>query len=171
MLSYFYPDLYVDDIYSIPYNTLLGQGKNALIFDIDNTIVPHFVKQPDEKHIALFASLKEMGFSICILSNGRKKRVIEFMKGLAYHYIYRARKPFLSGLTEALRACGATSGSAVIIGDQIFTDILAGKRGKVYTVLVKPVSKKDELWVMFKRPAERLIINEYEKEKRRGHPN
>jgi len=167
MFSYFYPDLYVDDIFSVPYETLLERGKTALLFDIDNTVVPYSVKRPAAEHTDLFASLEGMGFSVCILSNGRERRVSAFMEGLPYHYIYRSRKPLLSGVNKALGLCGATPERAVIIGDQIFTDILAGKRGKVYTVLVKPISKKEELLVALKRIPERFVLNEYEKQRLR----
>jgi len=165
VFSFLYPDLYAPDVYSIPYESLLSKGINALLFDIDNTLQPHFIHEPDKRLIALFETLTGMGFKICVLSNGGKKRVTRFMESLPYHYVCRARKPLLYGINKALRLCGADPRRAAVAGDQIFTDILVGKRKKVYTILVKPVSQKDEFLVRLKRGAEGIIINEYKKQR------
>ena len=57
----FYPDTWVDSTYQIDFDELYKKGYRGLIFDIDNTLVPHG-EPADERAKALFAHLKELGF-------------------------------------------------------------------------------------------------------------
>ena len=41
MLQQFYPDHEADSAYGIDYKTLYRKGYRGIIFDIDNTLVPH----------------------------------------------------------------------------------------------------------------------------------
>ena len=56
----FYPDTWVDSTYQIDFDELYKKGYRGLIFDIDNTLVPHG-EPADERAKALFAHLKELG--------------------------------------------------------------------------------------------------------------
>ena len=56
MLERFYPDVYLDSAYGIDYEKLYEQGYRGIIFDIDNTLVPHGAPA-DERSIALFERL------------------------------------------------------------------------------------------------------------------
>ena len=72
MLENFYPDEYVDSAYSIDYQKLYDRGYRGLLFDIDNTLVPHGAPA-DERAIAFFRHLRGIGFSSCFLSNNKKE--------------------------------------------------------------------------------------------------
>ena len=41
LLEKFYPDAWVDSTYQIDFDRLYERGYRGLIFDIDNTLVPH----------------------------------------------------------------------------------------------------------------------------------
>ena len=41
MFNCFFPDEYLDSAYGIDYEKLYREGYRGLLFDIDNTIVPH----------------------------------------------------------------------------------------------------------------------------------
>ena len=77
MLETFYPDRYVDSAYSIPYRELYSQGYRGIIFDVDNTLVPHGAPA-DTASKELFEELRAIGFSHCILSNNKEPRVAPF---------------------------------------------------------------------------------------------
>ena len=77
MIQQFYPDEWLDSAYVIDYEKLYKEGYRGLIFDIDNTLVPHGAPA-DERAIALFKRLKEIGFSCCLLSNNKEPRVKMF---------------------------------------------------------------------------------------------
>ena len=58
MFGRFYPDEYVDSSYGIDYEALWARGIRGLLFDIDNTLVPH--GKPETKDaVALFARLHD----------------------------------------------------------------------------------------------------------------
>ena len=61
MFQTFFPDEYLDSAYVIDYDKLYSQGYRGLIFDIDNTLVPHG-EPADQRAIALFARLKKIAY-------------------------------------------------------------------------------------------------------------
>ena len=67
-LHMFYPDEYLDSTYEIDFDLLYKKGYRGVIFDIDNTLVPHGAPA-DARAEALFSHLKSIGFSCCLLSN------------------------------------------------------------------------------------------------------
>ena len=77
MFEKFYPDEYYDSAYSIDYKALYDKGYRGVIFDIDNTLVPHGAPA-DNRSISLFKQLKEIGFDAVLLSNNKEKRVAMF---------------------------------------------------------------------------------------------
>ena len=165
--DFFYPDLYVSSVYAIPYKRLREKNIGVLLFDVDNTLKPHYQKEPPENLKNFFSRLEKMGFTVCLVSNAPKKRVAPFAGDLGVKWVCWAKKPLLMGVNKAKRLCRAAD-NAAIIGDQIFTDVLAGKRGKLYTILVKPISKKESVNISIKRFPERLILRAYKKYRRQS---
>jgi len=163
MFSYFFPDLSEQTIFNIPYGRLKESGRVNLLFDIDNTLAPVNVGEPGSELIFFITKLKNMGFNICLLSNGGKKRVKSFAEILEVKYVPKARKPFKKGVNKALALLSADTENSVIIGDQIFTDILCGKRNNIYAILVRPMSKTEEWFVKLKRVFEKPVLAEYER--------
>ena len=68
MFKVFYPTEYYDSTYSIDFKKYYNDGFRGVIFDIDNTLVEHDAPA-DERAKALIARLKEIGFSVCFISN------------------------------------------------------------------------------------------------------
>ena len=83
MFNCFFPDEYLDSTYVINFDDLYAQGYRGLLFDIDNTLVPHGAPA-DERACALFAHLKELGFKCCFLSNNQYERVSSFHRSAVY---------------------------------------------------------------------------------------
>ena len=79
ILSCFYPDEYLDSTYVIDFDALYRAGYRGVIFDIDNTLVPHGAPA-DERARALFCHLKEIGFDCCLLSNNQLPRIVHIAK-------------------------------------------------------------------------------------------
>ena len=63
MLEQFYPGEYLDSAYEIDYEKLAGEGYRGVIFDIDNTLVPHGAPA-DERAVRLFGRLKSLGLPV-----------------------------------------------------------------------------------------------------------
>ncbi|MBO5094805.1 MAG: YqeG family HAD IIIA-type phosphatase, partial [Lachnospiraceae bacterium] len=68
MLERFYPDEYVDSAYGIDYEALYEKGFRGVVFDIDNTLVPHGAPA-DERSVALMGRLSAIGYRRMMLSN------------------------------------------------------------------------------------------------------
>ena len=91
-MSFLYPKEYKDSTYNIDFEQLYKEGYRGIIFDIDNTLVTHG-SPADERAIALFKHLKEIGFKCLLLSNNKEKRVRSFADQVGAKYIYKAGKP------------------------------------------------------------------------------
>ena len=103
MFEKFFPDEYLGSTYKIPFEKLYEQGYRGVIFDIDNTLVPHGAPA-DERAKRLFQRLREIGFESCLLSNNQKKRVEMFNQEIQTHYIYNALKPARKNYLHAMDA-------------------------------------------------------------------
>mgnify|MGYP000991368552 CR=1 FL=1 len=88
----FYPDEWLDSAYDIPYEQFYQKGMRGIIFDIDNTLVPHGAPA-DERAVQLFERLRAIGFHTCLLSNNKEARVAPFAGQIGSDYIYKGRKP------------------------------------------------------------------------------
>ena len=93
MFETFYPGNYVDSAYEIPYEKLYERGYRGIIFDVDNTLVPHGAPA-DARAIELFERLRAIGFSTCILSNNKEPRVSPFADKVGSPYIVRRGSAF-----------------------------------------------------------------------------
>lgn len=156
--------MYLPSIFDIPLLKLKSDGIKGLIFDIDNTLAPYYISNADKKTIAFINDATALGFKVCLLSNNSKKRVTLFNRDIKVNAVHWALKPFRKGLRKAMMLMGTNKSSTVIIGDQIFTDVLCGKRAGLYTILVAPIAQKDQWMTKIKRGIERKIIRFYEKE-------
>ena len=82
MFERFFPDKYLDSAYVVNYEKLYQEGYRGILFDIDNTLVPHGAPA-DPEAVRLFQQLRDIGFSCCLVSNNRKKRVEPFAASVA----------------------------------------------------------------------------------------
>ena len=112
----FYPDAWMDSTYQIDFDELYKKGYRGLIFDIDNTLVPHG-EPADERAKALFAHLKELGFSCCLLSNNQLERVQMFNKDVQVYFIEDAHKPSRKNYRKAMELMHTDLSNTMFIGD------------------------------------------------------
>lgn len=157
-MKFLYPDIYTKSIHTVPYNKLLNKGITALIFDIDNTLVPFDIPHAPEVIVSFLRGLEAQGFKICLLSNNNQQRVELFNEGLSYPAIHKAGKPRLAGINLAIELLDASPDQTAIIGDQIFTDVWCGNRKGITTILTRPVATRDEFTVKLKRGIERVVV-------------
>lgn len=162
MLERFYPGEYLDSTYVIDFEKLAREGYKGLIFDIDNTLVPHGAPA-DERAKALFVGLKELGFECCLLSNNQLPRVQMFTKDVQVHFIENAHKPSTKNYIRAMDMMGTNKQNTVFIGDQLFTDVYGANRTGLRTILVKPIHPKEEIQIVLKRYLEKIVLYFYKR--------
>lgn len=166
MLEKLFPNEYLDSVYEVGADKLKKLNIDTVIFDIDNTLVPYFIKEPNDKLIRYFRRLKKSGIKIGILSNNKEKRVKHFCSQIDdVVYQCKAGKPGTRGLKRIIQTLQSNTENTVIIGDQIFTDVWCGNKLNIYTILVKQVSQKDEWITAVKRGLEKKIIKIYLKKR------
>ena len=77
MFKKLYPTRFIASSYDIDYENLYEKGYRGIIFDIDNTLVPHGFPA-DERSITLMKRLKDIGYRVLFLSNNKEDRVKMF---------------------------------------------------------------------------------------------
>ena len=163
ILSCFYPDEYLDSTYVIDFDALYRAGYRGVIFDIDNTLVPHGAPA-DERARELFCHLKEIGFDCCLLSNNQLPRIELFNQDIHVKFIENAHKPSVKNYRKAMQMMGTNTGNTLFVGDQLFTDVYGARRTGIHSILVKPIHPKEEIQIVLKRYLERIVLHFYEKE-------
>ena len=161
MIEIFYPNEYVKSIFHIDYEKLKRKGIRYIIFDIDNTIEPYDIPLPSPADKELLEKLKSMGFTVCLVSNNRGKRVDTFNKELNLPAISNAMKPLKRGVVKIMKAVNAKPNNTAFVGDQVFTDMLCANRIGLYAILVNPIATRDEFSVRLKRGLEKKVIAAY----------
>ena len=162
----FFPNEIQSSTYEIPFEEWYEKGYRGVTFDIDNTLVPHGA-DADERSIALFTRLREIGYKTMLLSNNKEPRVKRFNEPIGSGYICKAGKPGERNYLKAMEGMGTTRQNTLFVGDQLFTDIWGAKRVGLYSILVRPLDPREEIQIVMKRYLERIVLFFYEKEKRK----
>ena len=166
MFDRFFPDDYKMSTYVIPFEKLYEDGFRGVIFDIDNTLVPHGAPA-DDRAKKLFARLKEIGFSSCLISNNQEARVKMFNEEIQTNYIYNAHKPSTKYYKKAMEIMGTDDSNTLFVGDQLFTDVGGAKRSGIRNILVKPIHPKEEIQIVLKRYLEKIVLHFYKKKQKK----
>ena len=168
LLSYLLPQQIAPNIESIDYPALWRQGYRVILFDIDNTIVPYEIAQLQKNHLEFFDGLTQLGFKIAFVSNNNENRVKQLNQKLQYFAVADARKPSRRGYKKAIAYFDCKPQNCIVIGDQIFTDIFAGRRCGCYTILVPPIQDKRSLLFRAKRFLERPVLRAFQRQNERA---
>lgn len=157
MFAKLYPGEYLDSTYEIDFDKLYEDGYRGVIFDIDNTLVPHGAPA-DGRAKNLFAHLKELGYRCVLLSNNKEPRVKMFNDAVKVDYIFKAAKPSVKNYVRAMELMHTDTKNTIFVGDQIFTDVYGANRAGIRTILVKPIHPKEEIQIVLKRYLEKIVL-------------
>ena len=166
MFNFLYPDEYYSSTYAINFETYYNLGYRAVLFDIDNTLVPHNAMS-DERCRELIDKLRSIGFHIAFVSNNKEPRVRDFVSDLEPEkepkiiYEFKVLKPKNIGYLSALNRMGIRAEKALFVGDQLFTDIWGANNASIHSILVDPIDKKEEIQIVLKRLIEKPIKKAY----------
>jgi hypothetical protein len=155
------PDLIVRHVSDIPASVLQERGVHAVVTDLDNTLVGWHKYEATTEVLSWLSSLRDAGIGVCIASNTRRvPRLAQIADTLnILHVPQTANKPGTAGLRHALRLLHTEPTQAAMVGDQLFTDIVAGNRLKMTTVLVNPLEPHEFIGTrLISRNMERLVL-------------
>lgn len=156
MFQNFYPNKLIRSVYELNWEEL-SRTYGGVIFDIDNTLVPHGAAA-DEAAIQLFARIHHLGMKTMLVSNNGEARVKPFAQQVQTDYIYKAGKPKAEGYNKAMAKMGTDPKHTLFIGDQIFTDVWGGNRFGALTIMVAPLGPEIVPFIKLKRVAEKLVL-------------
>ncbi len=163
MSSWFMPDRIFSKFDDISAEYLRSRGIKALLIDIDNTLAPYEVAEPDERIISWFETLRANGISATLVSNNDRERVELFNRTLSLPYYYKSGKPFAKNLKKAMAEMGSDRTNTAMLGDQLLTDAAAGKHIGLMTFIVPPIKDKSNAFFRMKRALEVPVIKKYVK--------
>ena len=137
------PDAMLRDIFAVTPEWMAARGLRALILDVDNTLAGYMNRTPDRKVCGHLRELARQGVLVSIVSNAAQPRVRRFAEALfpapdKMPYIARSGKPRPDALLAMAKQLGVTARETAMVGDQLLTDIAAGRRAGMYTVWVEP---------------------------------
>ncbi len=156
-----YPNAHFNNVREITINFLQNNKINALILDVDNTLID-YDKNLSPDTVEWAENLKKNKIKLYILSNTNKKEKVKAVANkLHIEYVYFAKKPMKTGFKKVQKILNEDPQNIGVVGDQIFTDVVGGNRCKMFTILVEPIAEKD-IWItLIKRPIENAIKKRY----------
>lgn len=157
-MSFFKPNYFFDKVWDISPEFLNKNNIKCVLLDVDNTLTTHDNPNPHEMAVSWLEAIKKTGIKPIIISNNIMPRVAPFAKTLDLECICHAQKPSSKGVKQAIKVTGISKKEMLIVGDQIFTDVLCGKFSGVRTVLVTPFELEDMPFFKVKRFFENIIL-------------
>ena len=158
VLKSFLPAQHVKSIYEINPQDLKNKGIKGIITDLDNTLVEWDRPLATPELITWFEEMKRNDIKVTIVSNNKEVRVKAFADPLNIPFIFRAKKPMTKAFKHAVELMGIQKEQAVVIGDQLLTDVCGGNRSGFHTILVVPVAQTDGWATKLNRRIERRIL-------------
>ena len=151
---------YVASLPLVSIDELVESGVRLVLLDRDNTCVPRDTKVPPAAVMEWLDRARSAGLTLCMVSNNfHSDQVRGSAEQMGMDVVDHAMKPLPFALRRAMRMEGYAPRETVMIGDQVFTDVVAGKLAGVRTVLVRPQSRKDLWYTHVFRVFERLALH------------
>ena len=157
MLRMFYPCEYAASVFAIDYDALYRLGYRGVLFDIDNTLVPHGNGSTPAVD-ALFARIHRAGLKTLLLSNNSEERILRFLAHIESPYIAEADKPAPAAYLQAVKTLGLSREQTIVIGDQLFTDVYGANRAGLASIRVDFLRHPGERHFGKRRAAENLVL-------------
>ena len=161
MFKKFYPDYKLKSIDDIDFKIFKIRNIKYVLLDIDNTLVAYTSPYADDRARNVLAKLTENGIGYAFVSNNHRERVEKFAAEFGKFYVHDSGKPLLFGIKRAMRHLGAKRNNTALIGDQVFTDVYAGKRAGLLTFMVEPIEAKETPFFGIKRKLEKIVLKNY----------
>jgi HAD superfamily phosphatase (TIGR01668 family) len=137
---------------------LWESGKRLLLLDVDNTLVRWKGEDLDPGILSWLGKAKEMGFQLCIISNTRRVERLERLSAkLSIPTVRGKFKPSRAMFRLALIKFKRSPEEAVMIGDQLFTDVLGANRTGIDAIWVRRMAGKEFGPTKISRLGERLL--------------
>lgn len=164
-MSLLSPDRYVSSVDRIDLSELWEQGIRLILLDRDNTLVPRDAREAPPAVTAWLDEARARGFSLAMVSNNWHFDEVERTAGeLGLRAVGFCCKPLPFALSRERRRALVPARAVAMVGDQLFTDMWAGKLAGATTILVQPQCRTDLWYTQIFRIFERAALKRVELE-------
>lgn len=154
-----FPTYYASSVEDVTPEFIRACGCSAVLSDIDNTI--SHVDAPDAVPMAeeWMRRIREAGIAFALISNNDPPRVEPFAQKYGAEFVCHAQKPQTGGYREIAARLARAPEQCLVVGDQLFTDVLGGNAAGMRTVIVDPLCEsEDPLDFRKRRKMEKLLL-------------
>ncbi|MBP3389259.1 MAG: YqeG family HAD IIIA-type phosphatase [Clostridia bacterium] len=161
-MALFAPTVYKNRITDITAEELDAWGVRGLLLDVDNTLTAHDSQELSEAVRTWLSARRAEGRLLTVVSNNKAPRVAPFAARIGLPFTPSAAKPLPRGFWRAAKSLGLSKKECLVIGDQIFTDILGANLSGIRSVQLMPIEpERDQPFIQFKRRLERPLVAHY----------
>lgn len=137
---------------------LFESGKRLVMLDVDNTVLPWGRDEIPEETARWVREARAAGLEMCLISNTRHPKRLERIAGeLQVKYFYGKFKPNPALYFRALEEFRVEAAAAVMVGDQIFTDVWGANRAGIDSIWLEPLTPRDFVGTKISRIGERIL--------------
>ena len=155
----FKPTFWLKNVLAIDEEFLKKNRVRALVLDMDNTLSMHGNPAAEDGVMEWLDEMRRLGIKMRVVSNNTKKRVAPLAAKLGLEFTANGAKPLAFGVLRAVRAMRVPRSETLVVGDQIFTDVMAGNFAGIRTVLVEPFHLEKTWTFRLKRRVESLVFH------------
>lgn len=137
---------------------LRKEGIRGLLLDVDNTLTTHNSPDLSPAVSQWLRDMRDAGMKLMIISNNHRERVHPFADRLGLPFLPDAKKPLSVGVHHCLSLMKLGKEETAIVGDQIFTDVMAGNLSGIRSILLEPIDPGESWFIRFKRRLEKPVI-------------
>jgi HAD superfamily phosphatase (TIGR01668 family) len=156
---WWWPTSYAPSVGAIDIELLASNGFSGVIIDLDNTLVAYRQLTLGERDARWMVAARDRGLRVVMVTNNGTPWATDFAEELGIPCVPNARKPLPSGFRRALDILALPRESVIVIGDQLFTDILGAKLFGLAAILVEPLAGRDPLNTRWLRRIERWLLH------------
>lgn len=155
----FKPTFCLSSVLAIDEDFLRKNRVRALVLDMDNTLAMHGDPAAEEGVPEWLEKMRTLGIKMRVVSNNTNKRVAPLANALGLEFTANGAKPLTFGINRAVKAMNVKRSETLVVGDQIFTDVMAGNLAGIRTVLVEPFHLENTWTFRLKRRVEGLVFH------------
>jgi HAD superfamily phosphatase (TIGR01668 family) len=170
MLGWVIPNLRVESVLDLTVDQLARRRLRGLLLDVDCTLKDHGATEFRPEIADWIEGLRRADMRMCLLSNGRPRRIERLANLLGVPFVAQAMKPWPRSCHAGVQCCELPAHEVAVVGDQLFADILAGRLAGLFTILVTPTSTIEPWFTRLKRPLERPVLAWLDRRDRRSAP-
>jgi len=134
------PDLILEgSVLSLTPDIIQHYQLKGLVLDVDETLVPIKATAASAELQQWVEQIRQVTALWLVSNNLSDTRIGGIARSLKLPYILGAVKPSRRKLRQAVDAMNLPVEQVAMVGDRLFTDVLAGNRLGMFTILVEPI--------------------------------